>query len=236
MFKQIAFSIGKYFPYIVGGMSLLNIIMVLATGRINNFSLLLSVVGLIAFGLSFNSKFDKFAKPLYYIWIGGQLLTIHMGSGVIDGSQGGFALNTGFFAGKGNKTASIQINWFVAFYVTLYRLYTLSKLAGARIMLYKLRREENILDGIMPTEATIIKLVQLGNDGEWLLIETDNKLQYDDAIINQFLIQRKDKDLIKPGSGNQVLYMRAVKNPLELIGNNAKNPDNFPPLDWAVCK
>lgn len=256
--KAPLIKLSRYFPILVGVLSLINSFMLLA-GQLNLLSLVVSLVGMAACLLSFTRKYDKLNKNLLGFWVWAQLIIIRSPDSavikdnpitgkhyvytkaVFDGSQvfsySLFNLNRSYKEGEiRGKIDYFKINGLVILYVFILRLYRISRVEGSRIKLYKLRRDVSVLDDLMPTDATVLRQVKIMDDNAWLLVETDNTLQYEGREVRRFIIQRKDKDPIQPGSGNQVIHFRAVLEPQLLEKTDSSDLlYYFPELDWAVC-
>jgi hypothetical protein len=229
-----------FFPVIVAGLSLFNIFNQLPD--ILSLSSLLSLVGITGVILFFK-KNDSF-KKLMYVWIIAQLIVIDRE--VLDPASGTwfdspvwdmtqvFSFKLGFKFSTHSNKFGLNVNVVALMFLGLFKILEVSSLVGKQLTLIKFKQDSK-LSAIFPLTGIVKKSVVLSKDKDWLLVELPSGFTFNGKIVRHVLIKRKDGEIIKPKTKNQLVFFRLVYDIDQLIdGDNESN--NFPFVDWALCE
>ena len=201
-----------------------------------------SIIGLA--GVFLFAIQNKHYHQLIYIWLLGQLIIIsheahYAGSEnwynepVLDLSQG-FNFVFSFSLAFSSDKYSIGVNVLPIIGFGLLKVLQLSPLIGQSITFYQFR-EDNLLGDIFPIEGEIIKRITLSGEKDWLLVQLIHPFQFQDSIVSEVIIKRKDGEIIQIKSGYQLVWFRLVLNSADVMDkDNLK--EKFPFIDWALCQ
>lgn len=236
MNTKTGFKKDLLFPIIVVILSVVNLVQQFSYfGIISTITSFVGIVGVIFFFLK-NNKY----KLLFYVWILVQLVHINItyddydiGARVTkiiwDASQG----DVSFFLSLTLDGFAIQLNVVAIFYLVLFRALKVSELKGSTLTFSKLKAESHFGDNL-PVEGTVIDILKIGGEKEWLLVQLDSFISNGDVKINTVLVKRKDEEIIKPKQDGQIVYFRLVDDINAIY--TAERVSQFPLVEWVLCK
>jgi hypothetical protein len=238
MSKQPSITKEFIFPLIVLVLSGLTLGQHFLTHNIQ--AAIVAVIGIVGCVLFYFK--NRYYKLLFFIWIIVQMLVI---TSIVEVSAGlrmrvtywdatqNFSLKFGFTVGSATKTTTVQVNVLAFIFLGFFRLLRVSGLVGARLTFTKFKAD-SVFGDALPVTGTVLKRVVLGDEKDWLLVQLDAPVLYNQNNINTVLVKRKDGGVLRTKAANQIIYFRLVDNPQD-INDNAGAAD-FPFLEWVVCK
>lgn len=83
-------------------------------------------------------------------------------------------------------------------------------------------------------KGTILSKAGFVAEKNWILVELEKSLIYNDEEISHCFIKCKNNTTVKPNAKNQIIYFRIVKKG-QYIKNDQNQFDDFPFIGWFYC-
>lgn len=224
------------FPFTVLLICLINI--GLNYNNLLSLSVLNSLLGITGIILFFN-RIDFF-RVLIYLWIFVQIVIVEKISRPVYADQPVQITNVwnltqaySFWVALQLGTYILKLNFIPLFMFGLLKFLELTGLVGKTLTFTKFRAE-NSLGDVFPFSGKVIKRVKLDNESDWLLVQLDSAIEYEETPVSYILVKHKERTPLRPGAKNQIVFVRLVYE-VHRIWKGKNNKESFPFIDWALC-
>ncbi|MCW4468384.1 hypothetical protein OGH69_05365 [Flavobacterium sp. MFBS3-15] len=165
---------------------------------------------------------NPFASKILYAWIIAQIVIIPP---YLDLSQ---VFN--FTLGMTFNETGIYVNVLAIGMLVFIKSLEAAKAVGQIVRIHEFR--EGSMEGILPLEGVVNTRIDFSQEKNWLLVKPYAPFTYDGMTISHVLIKRKDGNILKRKTKNQLVFLRLF------TGNeNAPGLDinDYPFIDWAYA-
>ncbi|MEO8590263.1 MAG: hypothetical protein ABI432_12895 [Flavobacteriales bacterium] len=231
----------KVLPLLAIGLSTIALFSSFYNGNIS--AIIIALIG-IAAGASYFLR-SKWFFLLIQLWIYGQLpsisrdretvlddgqrITVHQP--LLDAGQV-FKYSIGLHLGVSKGSLDLEVNLVPLGFLILFRLLQSGALIGSIVRIAQFRRDTDLSD-IFPLEGKVIRVVTLGSEKHWLLIELGQTVQISMHTIAHLLIRDKEGEIYRPGKAGRVSYLVSVPDP-GVIHDGSNRKDQFKFIDWGL--
>jgi len=223
MFKKIPFF-SHILPVIILLMSLAS----LSTNYdfSNKPSAVISMIGITGIVLFYTTK--KYYSTLLYFWLGAQIFFITGVWEVIQGYKLGFGFSWGM---KDGGLFELYLNVVPILLWRGIKSMSVLSVVGADLNI-DMENGKNPLSSFFPTKGKAIKMINLSDSKDWLLVKLENMIKSNDYSFEYILIKSSDGNPLQKGLKKKYAYLRSVRT-LEFVENKNCKIEEFPFVEWV---